>query len=124
MTEKTEQAMKVDVDLVRQLAELLDATALAADAAALEEVFRLHRMFREGRHGGKRLRAHTSPPARLAQPVHDLGGHALDVTGERIRRCLGEDGSGKSQEGRGKSGGTHVDGDSRALRLPSAHRTR
>ena len=28
MTEKTEQAMKVDVDLVRQLAELLDATAL------------------------------------------------------------------------------------------------
>ncbi|WP_294275444.1 acetyl-CoA carboxylase biotin carboxyl carrier protein [uncultured Sphingomonas sp.] len=28
MTEKTEQPMKVDVDLVRQLAELLDATAL------------------------------------------------------------------------------------------------
>ena len=28
MTEQTEQAMKVDVDLVRQLAELLDATAL------------------------------------------------------------------------------------------------
>ena len=28
MTEKTEQAMKVDVDFVRQLAELLDATAL------------------------------------------------------------------------------------------------
>lgn len=28
MTEKTEQAMKVDIDLVRQLAELLDATAL------------------------------------------------------------------------------------------------
>ncbi|MEK9211952.1 acetyl-CoA carboxylase biotin carboxyl carrier protein [Sphingomonas sp. 2378] len=53
MTEKTEQAMKVDVDLVRQLAELLDATALT-------EI--------EVEHGDRRIRVarKAAPAAQMA----------------------------------------------------------
>ena len=65
MTEKTEQAMKVDVDLVRQLAELLDATALT-------EI--------EVEHGDRKIRVarkaaavtqmgNTPPPAPVAAPL-------------------------------------------------------
>lgn len=53
MTEKTEQAMKVDVDLVRQLAELLDATALT-------EI--------EVEHGDRKIRV-----ARKAAPAAPMG---------------------------------------------------
>ncbi|MET4897450.1 acetyl-CoA carboxylase biotin carboxyl carrier protein [Sphingomonadaceae bacterium jetA1] len=52
MIEKTEQAMKVDVDLVRQLAELLDATALT-------EI--------EVEHGDRKIRV-----ARKAAPVAQM----------------------------------------------------
>ena len=56
MTDQTEQGMQVDVDLVRQLAELLDATALT-------EI--------EVEHGDRRIRvARKAAQAAAAAPVY------------------------------------------------------
>ncbi|HEX8484254.1 acetyl-CoA carboxylase biotin carboxyl carrier protein [Sphingomonas sp.] len=55
MTDQTDQAMKVDIDLVRQLAELLDATALT-------EI--------EVEHGDRKIRVARKAAAVNAAPAH------------------------------------------------------
>jgi len=76
MSDTSEQGMKVDVDLVRQLAELLDTTQLTEI-----EVEHGDRRIRVARKAAAASPVHYAPPAPLAAPAAPTPAAAGDEVG-------------------------------------------